>query len=236
MNSRSEQRTIVINQPGYIPWLGYFEQVARADVFVFLDCVQYVHHEWNNRNRLKGADGKPVWITVPVDKHPLDTDIKDKNISPEMPNWSRKHLNAISNLLGGTQYIQKYLPHLTSIYNREHINLCDLNIELIKLISEWLGLSVRFVRASELSPSGKRTEMLRDICLKLEATHYYSPAGAAVYLEDEKHILEDAGVRVLYQTWEHPVYPQKYGDFVSHMSVLDSLMNVGPEKTREFIL
>ena len=231
-----KQKTIVITQPTYIPWLGYFEQIARADVFVFLDVVQYVHQEWNNRNRLKGTNGEPVWLTIPVESHPLETDIKDIKISVTKRNWQRKHLNTISSLLGKTPYIQEFLPQLISFYGKNHTNLCEFNIELINLISQWLGLDVKFIRASQLCPSGRRTEMLLDICLKLEAKHYYSPAGAAVYLENEKHILENAGISVSYQAWEHPTYPQKFGEFLSHMSVLDAIMNVGPEQTYEFIV
>jgi len=235
MEILEKQKTIVITQPTYIPWLGYFEQIARADVFVFLDIVQYVHQEWNNRNRLKGTNGEPVWLTIPVEKHPLETNIEDIKISSNKHSWATKHLNTISSLLGKTPYIQEFLPQLARLYGKENTNLCEFNIELIKLISQWLGLKVKFVRASELGPSGKRTEMLLDICLQLEAAHYYSPAGAAVYLENERHILENAGISISYQRWEHPIYAQKFGGFLSHMSVLDAIMNAGPERTREFI-
>jgi hypothetical protein len=236
VKDQNGERTVVINQPGYIPWLGFFEQIYRADIFVFLDCAQYVRQEWINRNRLKGTNGQPVWLTVPVENYPLDTAIKDTKILSSDFTWRKKHLKTISILLGGTAYIYEFLPQLAALYDKKHVNLCSFNIEIIKLISQWLGLSTEFILASELRPSGKRTDMLRDICFKLKATRYYSPAGASVYLEKEKHILEDAGIQVSYQAWVHPMYAQKFGAFLSHMSVLDAIMNIGPGKTKELIV
>ena len=52
-------------QPGYLPWLGFFDQLRRADVFVYYDDVQYDKHGWRNRNRIKTQNG-PLWLTVPV--------------------------------------------------------------------------------------------------------------------------------------------------------------------------
>ena len=55
----------VILQPSYIPWRGYFDQIQKADVFVFYDDVQYDHHGWRNRNRIGGPRGGQ-WLTIPV--------------------------------------------------------------------------------------------------------------------------------------------------------------------------
>ena len=55
----------VILQPSYIPWRGYFDQINRADVFVFYDDVQYDKHGWRNRNQIKTAQGRQ-WLTIPV--------------------------------------------------------------------------------------------------------------------------------------------------------------------------
>ena len=92
------------------------------------------------------------------------------------------------------------------------------------------------IRASKLKPSGKRTLRLLDICKKLNATEYYSPIGSATYLEKEKYLLENNNIKVTYQDWKHPTYPQRFGPFLSHMSILDPLMNIGIKKTRNLLL
>ena len=59
-------KTVVILQPGYMPWLGFFDQLYRSDVFVYYDDVQFDKNGWRNRNRIKAPDGTPHWLTVPV--------------------------------------------------------------------------------------------------------------------------------------------------------------------------
>jgi hypothetical protein len=61
----SKPRTVGILQPGYLPWLGFFDQVYRSDVFIIYDDVQYDKHGWRNRNRIKTPQGIQ-WLTVPV--------------------------------------------------------------------------------------------------------------------------------------------------------------------------
>jgi len=56
---------VAVHQPQYLPWLGYFAKIDRADLFVLLDNVQFKKNEWQNRNQIKAAGG-PQWLTVPV--------------------------------------------------------------------------------------------------------------------------------------------------------------------------
>jgi hypothetical protein len=56
---------VAIHQPQYLPWLGYFDKMLAADLFCYLDCVQFKKNEWQNRNRIKTAQGWQ-WLTVPV--------------------------------------------------------------------------------------------------------------------------------------------------------------------------
>jgi hypothetical protein len=74
-----------------------------------------------------------------------------------------------------------------------------------------------------------------DICRKVGATHYYSSAGSQDYLDEEMDLFREASIPVTYQAWEHPVYPQRGGEFVSHLAALDALCHVGPEAARAFV-
>ncbi|KPA09272.1 WbqC-like protein family [Candidatus Magnetomorum sp. HK-1] len=229
---------VAINQPTYFPWMGYFELIAKADIFVYLDCVQYVHHEWNNRNRLKGSNSESFWISVPVKKCQLETPIYDITIANDPPNkkWRKKHIMAITSALGKAPYFKSLWSKLENILMREISNLSELNIALIKAISNNLGIEKQMYRASEFKTSGKRTELILDICKTFSATEYYSPAGAAIYLEKEKYLFDNNGIIVTYQNFQHPKYPQQFGHFISHMSILDPLMNIGIEKTRKLLI
>jgi hypothetical protein len=229
------KRTAVIMQPTYLPWLGYFELMVHADVFVFLDCVQFEKQEWGNRNRLKGANGKPLLLTIPVQKHPLDALFRDITIGSTPANWRKKHLKTIQNVLGKSAYFKSYWPDIVRIFSLDSINLDKFTIPCIEMIQGWLGLDCQCIRASSLGVEGKRTELLLNICKAVRATHYHSPAGAAVYLEEEKNLLGSNGISISYQQWEHPEYPQLFGPFVSHLSALDAILNVGGDEAARLI-
>ena len=55
------------HQPVYLPWLGLFHKLHLCDKFVFMDTVQYLDGDWNNRNKIRTANGS-IMLTVPIDK------------------------------------------------------------------------------------------------------------------------------------------------------------------------
>lgn len=221
-------RTAVITQPTYLSWLGYFEQIARADVFVFLDCVQFERRSWQCRNRLKGGDGEPFWLSVPVAKQPRETLIRDIRISDDQPDWRTKHLRSISLHLGGAPFFADVFPRVEQWLRTDHQFLADLNIAGIRMICELLKLSPEFLRASDLAPVGAKAELLAGIARKVGSTHYYTAAGAREYMEAERRWFDDAGITIEFQAWPHPEYPQQGAGFVPYMAALDALMNAGP--------
>jgi len=56
---------VSINQPAYLPWLGYFNRVANSDLHVVLDHVQYEKNSFTNRNKIRTAQGFS-WLTLPL--------------------------------------------------------------------------------------------------------------------------------------------------------------------------
>ena len=226
-------RTAVIAQPTYLPWLGYFELIATADVVVFLDTVQFEKQSWQCRNRLKGSNGQPFWLSVPLMEHALATSLREIRISPKQGTWRKKHLRSIEIQLGAGPYFRELFPRVQTWLNTEYEYLADLNIDGIKMFSEMLALSPRFVRASELNPKGHKTELVVDLCRQVGADRYYSSAGSKEYLEER--LFTETGVELTYQAWEHPTYRQRGDGFVSHLSALDALMNIGPQATHALI-
>ena len=226
---------VVISQPTYLPWLGYFELIRRADVFVLLDNVQFSRRSWQCRNRLKGPNGEPFWLTVPVSHGDRDTELREIRISPNHDGWAESHLRSIHAALGRAPYFHALMGPVETLLRRPHARLVDLNGAGIAVLAGLLGISTPQVLASELGVSGQRSELLLRLCQRLGADVYYSPHGSSDYLDEDKHMFQDAGIRVEYQTWEHPVYPQRGGGFISHLSALDAVANVGPETARSFL-
>jgi hypothetical protein len=235
--ARPMLRTVGMNQPTYLPWLGYFEQIARAEIFVFLDMVQYEKESWQCRNRLKSTNGEPFWLTVPVAKQPLDTTIREIRIAPGRPWWRTKHLRSIQHSLGTCPYFHEIYPHLERWLNTDYQLLADLNIDGIQLIAGLLGLSPKFIRASQLAPEGHKTRLVVGLCKQLGASQFYCTAGSkTAYMAEEEYMFAEAGIQLTYQSWLHPTYRQRGAGFVSHLSAIDALMNIGPEATRALVV
>jgi hypothetical protein len=214
-----------IMQPTYLPWSGYFDLIGQSDVFVFLDTVQFEKQSWQQRNRIKTPSG-PLWLTVPCYQS-LPQQIVDVRIDNKT-DWRRKHWMSISANYSKAPFWRDYRERLEGIYSRDWDRLADLNIRLITLLTGLLGIEARFLNASELLRSDRsRSARLVEICADLGATVYLSPPGSFAYIHSDRPFAE-RGIRLAFQQYEHPVYPQRIGAFVSHLSVVDILLNCGP--------
>jgi hypothetical protein len=221
---------IGILQPGYLPWLGFFEQMHRSDVFVIYDDVQYDKEGWRNRNRIKTIHGIQ-WLTVPVhvhfEAHPLTKDIRIDN----GVNWRKKHLASIRQNYSNAPFFKTYFNIFEHAYAKEWEYLVDIDIYFIEKLAECLGMSnKKIVRSSTLDVKGDRMGRLIHICKFFGADTFYEGASGKDYI-DEKSFLSQ-GIWVEYQNYQHPTYNQIYGDFVPYLSVIDLLFNHGPESLK----
>lgn len=224
--SGTANRTVVVLQPGYLPWLGFFDQLRRSDVFVYYDDVQFDKHGWRNRNRIKTPSGT-LWLTVPVLHHgqgqPLILDTKIDNTS----SWPRKHVRSLKQYYAKAPYASRYLPELEELLTRPWTQLIDLDTAVAGRMAEWFGLPAPVIRASTLGIDGAPTERLVNICRHFNATRYLSGDAAKDYLD--LTAFEAHGITVEWQSYRHPTYPQQHGEFVPYLSALDLLLNCGDE-------
>ena len=218
---------VVILQPSYIAWRGYFDQIRREDLVIFYDDVQYEKHGWRNRNQIKTAQGKQ-WLTIPVHSKGVTNGmpIKDVRIDWSRP-WAKNHLKSLVVAYNKAPYFKEYLPLLESIYNRRDECLADFTIETSIRLSRELGIvSTRFLRSSALPGiTGARTERLIRILKQVGATHYISGPSARDYIEKEK--FDAAGITLEYMEYNYPEYPQLYPPFDPYVTILDLLFMTG---------
>jgi hypothetical protein len=224
---------IGILQPGYLPWLGFFEQMHKCDLFVIYDDVQYDKNGWRNRNRIKTATGAQ-WLTVPVqirfEQQPLINDVLIDNTS----NWSKKHLASIRQNYSNALFYKQYIHLFEETYSTEWTYLVDLDMHFIVHIAKLLGIDTnKIVRSSSLSITGDRIERLISICRHFNADTFYEGAAGRDYIDE--NIFKSAGIGLEFQDYRHPVYKQLYGDFIPYMSVIDLLFNCG-EKSLSIIM
>lgn len=218
---------VVILQPGYLPWLGFFEQLQRADIFVIYDDVQFNRRGWRNRNRIKSPDG-PIWITVPViQKGRFGEKMCDVRIDNRHA-WRRKHIESLGRFYRRARYFDDYFTSIIDAIRKPHEKLVDLDISLIYLLAHCIGEPVsKFRRSSEMEVTGGKTTRLLNICEALGADEYYTGAAARNYFDMKP--FDDAGIRVEFQDYKHPVYSQMFGGFAPYLSVVDLLFNKGGE-------
>jgi len=219
-------KRIAILQPGYLPWLGYFEQLARVDLFVHYDDVQYTRRDWRNRNRIKGPEG-PTWLTVPVAvKGNYHIPISKVTVPDQL--WRDHHLRTIRHCYARCPYFDSVYPKLERWLGAPWTFLADGCIEGINMFCTELGARTETMRSSEVTEVTHlgKSERLIAICQRLGATEYLSGASARAYLDNDA--FERAGIRVIFQEYKHPTYGQRWGDFVPYLSVLDLVMNEGP--------
>jgi len=218
---------IGILQPGYLPWLGFFEQLYRSDVFVILDDVQYDKQGWRNRNRIKTANGVQ-WLTVPVlvnfSQKPLICEVKIDN----KPNWRKKHLETLRQSYAKAPFYRDYIELFQETYSRSWEYLVDLDMHFIEILAVRLGLKdKKIVRSSNLDVGAGRIDRLVGICRAFQADVFYEGASGRNYIDEERFVR--AGIKVEYQDYRHPGYRQLHEGFVPNLSVVDLLFNHGPE-------
>lgn len=218
---------IAIAQPTYLPWCGYFDLIDQVDTFVFLDSVQFEKQSWQHRNRIKTPAGLQ-WLTVPVQfrghfgQKICEVEIRDVE-------FAKKHLRAIELNYRRAPFFEDYFPELARLLSCEAgERLVDLNLHVIGWVCSALQIKTQLIRSSKMTASGKRTELLANICGELSATKYVSPVGSAEYLLDEREMMTGRGIEISFHHYEHPEYAQLFPPFVSHASVIDLLFNEGP--------
>ncbi len=217
---------ISIMQPGYLPWLGFFDLMARCELFVILDDVRFAPRDWRSRNRIRTKDGW-VWLTVPVlSKGRAGQNILDAQINNDI-NWRHTHLNCLRIHYAKAPYFKDYIRLFEDVYTRQWNSLLELDMALISSLSRQMKIETPVMHSSSLSLTDvSGNERIIKICQELDAQELYDSQGAKPFIQ--MPLFEEANIRVVFQDYRHPEYQQVYEPFLPYMSVVDLLFNEGP--------
>lgn len=221
-------------QPTYLPWAGYFNLIHQADTFVFLDDVQFEHQSWQTRNRIL-LQGNEHLLVVPIRRCPLATPISDVRLL-DNDRWQSKHWKSMVAAYGRAPHGKEMLDLLEPIYaGPVPERLAEMTESIITVIARALGLDASFQRSSDLGCGGKRSSHLVAICEAIGADHYLSPQGARDYLAEDG--FETMGsVKLEIQAYRPKPYRQcGTEDFVSHLSVVDVIANLGMDECGRYV-
>ena len=222
-------KRVAIVQSNYIPWKGYFDLIGSVDEFIFYDDVQYTRRDWRNRNKIKTAGGLQ-WLTVPVSaKGRYHQTIRETALDGDR--WVEKHLRSISQGYAQTPHFEEVSALLSPVYRRGHTLLWKLNHELIAAVCGYLGIRTLLTDCQDYRPEGNPSERLASLCRQAGADEYVSGPAARTYLDEGVFRALGIGVR-WFDYSGYPEYPQQWGPFEHHVSVIDLLFNCGPGSAR----
>ncbi len=219
----SEIRVAAIHQPNFLPWLGFFHKMVSADIFILLDNVPYSKNSYQNRVKIKSAQGEQ-WLTVPVLTKgrfgQLTCDVPINNAG----RWQNRHLAALRTNYQRAPCFEQVLTWLEPFYRKTYAKLADFNRALIEAVVHQLKLPVSLVDASSLASDGSGAGLLLQLVQAVGCDVYLSGPSGRDYLD--MSIFQQSGVEVRFQQFQHPFYPQLYDDFIPGLSIVDLLMNV----------
>ncbi len=215
-------KIVTIHQPEHLSYLGFFHKVAMSNTLVLLDNVRYEKNYFQNRNRVNTSSGVR-YITVPVTN--IHSCISEVVIDKNYEFLCKKNIKTIEQAYGKCPYWRKYGDDFLSVYADYGEYLSPYNERLLKFILQVIGIDVDIIKASSLSVTGAKTELLASILQNIGADKYISGRSGREYLE-----LEKMPVPVEFQQFVHPIYTQ-WGkvEFQPYMSAIDALFNVGSD-------
>lgn len=222
-------RKVAIHQPNFFPWLGFFDKLRRADMFILMDNVQFPKKggTWTNRVRLS-VSGNPAWVTMPVkrDYHGYRL-ISEMEIDDSVP-WRNKLVANLKCNYSIAPYFDQTMEFLEPLIFFPSSSVSEFNIHTITAIASLAGWEKKLIYGSSLDVQGNATELLISMLKAVGGTAYLCGGGAEGYQIDNK--FEEADIQLIYQNFTHPTYLQ-FGsnEFSAGLSVMDALMYTGLE-------
>ena len=221
-----QNQRVAILQSNYIPWKGYFDIIGKSDIFIFHDDLQYTKSDWRNRNYIKTKNGKEL-LTVPCGRNENRL-IKDVNLTNN--DWQLKHWRKIEESYLSAKYFNYAKSILKPIYlDIKWENLSVMNQHIIKFFSyEILDFHVKFMNSTDFNLSETKGLRVLELLKKINAKYYLSGPAAKDYLNTDYFKLNNIEIEWMdYSNYKE--YPQLFPPFDHNVSIIDMLMNLGPD-------
>lgn len=224
---------VSINQPAYLPWLGYLERIAASDLHIVLDHVQFEKNSFTNRNKVRTKEGS-TWLTIPLATkgrfgelaiHTLEFAANDP--------WQKKHWATLRMNYARAPFFKRYAPAYEALYTQSWSGFMPMARAFLAQHLCDLGITTPLRFSSEMQVAGSKSELVLNLCRAVGADTYLSGALGRDYLDEAS--FAQASIYVRYQDYAHPNYTQCQPGFEPYMGVLDLIFNHGPA-AREVLL
>lgn len=225
---------VSIHQPSYFPWLGLLHKIARSDKYIVMDEVQLNDAAYQHRNLFLSSDGKAKYLTIPFSKKGyLQRTFRELEIADA--SWRDRHLNFIGNSYRKHPYFKAIFPTVEQFFACEYERLIDAVVASMRISMELFGIQIETVFQSnvEYDRSLKKGDLVLGLLRGSGADVYLSGVGAQEYLDENAFT---GGLSLRYDVFNHPAYLQKNAlNFVSGLSCLDVLFNLGEDASRSLL-
>lgn len=229
-------RRVALMQPGFLPWLGFFELAASVDRMVLLDDFQVARHSHAHRNRLFLSPARPGFVSIPL-SHPgsLAADFRTITVAPP-PRWWRKLEAALTQTYGRAPFFAETMAVITPHLAEARGSLGAINIALIRGIAARLGLETEFVESSTTpTPGLRRSARVLRLLEQHEAGLYLAARGSFPYMREDALFPRET-VAVRFQDFvPHPYAQVGGGEFTPRLSALDALFMLSPDQCRSVL-
>ncbi len=219
------------HQPNYLPWLGFFDKMQTSDLFIIEDDIQFERQGFTSRNKIKTIDGVR-WLSVPIKHAKLPVKIKEVEISNEgEPAWASRHWLTLKHSYCKAPFWSDYSGFFEDTYARRWDKLIDLNMHIIRGVMQFLGIKTPLVTGSDLGVSGRKSELIIAQCKAVGGDTQLAGIGGKCYINPER--FEEEGIKLCFQNFHYPYYPQLHGKFESNLSVVDFLFCSGANEWKK---
>jgi hypothetical protein len=217
---------ITIHQPAYLPWLGLMSKIQNADLYVCLNTAQYEKNYVDNRNKIV-RNNIEEWLTIPIQtsgkfkNNPLNK-AKIAGLKEMGHDWKSSHWAKILQAYGKTKE-QEFLNELEQIYKLKSDKLFDYQDASMRIIRKYLKIETPVLYSDKMSLTKTKSDLILEICQKLDATEYLSGPQGKDYLDEEK--FKKAGIKILYHSW----------NLEYQMSSIHYILTYGYETTQKIL-
>jgi hypothetical protein len=216
-------RTIAMMQPYIFPYLGYFQLIAAADVFVLGDDLQYIRSGWVNRNRIL-SNGEAKLVTFPLKKDRFELPIMQRQFVDTFLEEGERLINLITQNYRKAPYFEQVMPLIARLIRFPQQNLALYAEHVIRELCAYLHIVTPILRGSDLKLNSctEKQDRVINIAHTFAATTFLNPIGGAE-LYDRDHFARH-GLLVRFFKMDDVVYRQFTKPFVPNLSIIDVLM------------
>ena len=222
---------IAIMQPYLFPYIGYFSLIKNTNHFVFFDTPQYIRKGWINRNRILAGNGKDIYFTVPIEKCPRETAIKDVKIAFN-DNWKEKLIGQLTIYKKRAPYYVQVMELIQNIINQDKKYISELAIDSIIKTCDFLGMNIQYDIYSQMKMPPfevkEPDEWALYITKEMGYDTYVNPPGGKAFFD--RHKYEQANIELQFLTQEIQSYNQRVKEFIPGLSIIDIMMFCAPSE------